>query len=153
VKIKLDENLPDDLASLLRAAEDDVSTVTEEGLAGCDDPPVLQAASAENRVLMSFDLGFADIRRYPAGAHAGIVVFRLKDQRWKTLQKPGERKGGREKGRGEKRGEVQFPSVGPLGGRRCRIDIEPDERHERDERDNATMWRMPFTLAIAGAGK
>jgi predicted nuclease of predicted toxin-antitoxin system len=73
VKIKLDENLPDDLAVLLRAAEYDVSAVTEEGLAGYDDPPVLEAATAEDRVLVSFDLGFADIRRYPQGTHAGIV--------------------------------------------------------------------------------
>jgi len=88
VKIKLDENLPDDLASLLRAADFDVATVAEEGMAGYDDPPVLQAATAEDRVLMSFDLGFADVREYPPGAHAGIVVFRLKDQRWETLKKP-----------------------------------------------------------------
>jgi predicted nuclease of predicted toxin-antitoxin system len=88
VKIKLDENLPDDLASLLRAADYDVSTLPKEKLAGYDDPPVLEAASAEDRGLMSFDLGFADIRRYQPGAHAGIVVFRLKDQRWKTLEKP-----------------------------------------------------------------
>jgi predicted nuclease of predicted toxin-antitoxin system len=88
VKIKLDENSPGDLASLLRAADYDVSTVPEEGLRGYDDQPVLAAARAEDRVLMSFDLGFADIRRYPQGAHAGIVVFRLKDQRWKTLEKP-----------------------------------------------------------------
>lgn len=88
MKIKLDENLPDDLAALLRAAEYDVATVAEEGMAGYDDPPVLQAATAEHRVLMSFDLGFADIREYPPGTHAGIVVFRLEDQRWTALEKP-----------------------------------------------------------------
>jgi len=48
----------------------------------------LEAATAEDRVLMSFDLGFADIRRYPPGSHTGVVVFRFKDQRWKTWQKP-----------------------------------------------------------------
>jgi predicted nuclease of predicted toxin-antitoxin system len=88
VKIKLDENLPDDLTALLRSAEYEVATVAEEGLAGHDDPPVLKAATAEDRILMSFDLGFADIREYPPGTHGGIVVFRLRDQRWKTLQKP-----------------------------------------------------------------
>lgn len=88
MKIKIDENLPDDLARLLRDAHYDVATVEEEALAGYDDPPVLQAATAEDRILMSFDLGFADIRKYPPGTHAGIVVFRLTDQRWKTLQKP-----------------------------------------------------------------
>jgi Domain of unknown function (DUF5615) len=52
VKIKIDENLPDDLALLLRAAEYDVATVEEEGLAGYDDPPVLKAATAEDRILL-----------------------------------------------------------------------------------------------------
>lgn len=88
MKVKLDENLPSDLAELLRAAGIDVSTVKDEGLAGHADPAVLRAATAENRVLMSFDRGFADIRQYRPGTHGGIVVFRLKDQRWKTLQTP-----------------------------------------------------------------
>lgn len=91
MKVKLDENLPADLGELLRTAGYDVASVTEEGLAGHDDPPVLQAATGEDRTLMSFDRGFADIRRYPPGTHAGIVVFRLNDQRWRTLQTPARR--------------------------------------------------------------
>jgi predicted nuclease of predicted toxin-antitoxin system len=71
--------MPLDLGELLRKADHDVVTVAEEGLAGCDDPPVLQAATAEARILMTYDTDFADIRRYPPGTHAGIVVFRLKD--------------------------------------------------------------------------
>ncbi len=59
-----------------------------EGLAGHEDPPVLKAATDEGRVLLTFDLDFADIRHYPPGSHAGIVVFRLHDQRWATLQDP-----------------------------------------------------------------
>jgi hypothetical protein len=39
-------------------------------------------------VLTTFDTDFADIRRYPPGTHAGIVVFRLRDQRWRALQQP-----------------------------------------------------------------
>ena len=88
MKIKLDENLPADLRELLHTAKHDTATVSEQGLAGCDDPPILQAATAEGRILMTFDTDFADIRRYPPGTHAGIVVFRLRDQRWKTLQRP-----------------------------------------------------------------
>jgi hypothetical protein len=33
-------------------------------------------------------LDFADIRRFPPGSHGGVVVFRLRDQRWKTLKRP-----------------------------------------------------------------
>ena len=88
MRFKLDENMPADLAALLRQAGHDVADVTEEGLNGEDDQPVLSAATAENRVLLTFDLDFADIRHYPPGTHAGIVVFRLQDQRWNTLQGP-----------------------------------------------------------------
>lgn len=30
----------------------------------------------------------ADIRQYPVGTHAGLVVFRLRDQRWAALEGP-----------------------------------------------------------------
>lgn len=88
MKFKLDENMPADLAALLHAEGHDAVDVADEGLSGADDPPVLAAAAKEGRILLTFDLDFADIRQYPPGSHAGIVVFRLRDQRWKTLGKP-----------------------------------------------------------------
>ena len=88
MKIKLDENLPTALAELLRAAGYDAMTVADEGLGGVKDPNLLHVATSENRVLLTFDLDFADIRRYPVGSHAGIVVFRLHDQRWLMLEQP-----------------------------------------------------------------
>jgi predicted nuclease of predicted toxin-antitoxin system len=86
VKFKLDENMPADLEDRLRDDGHDAESVVGE-----DDPPVLAAANAEGRILMTFDLDFADIRHYPPGTHAGIVVFRLEDQRWKTLEDPVDR--------------------------------------------------------------
>ena len=91
MKLKLDENLPTALAELLRHAGHDVCTVPEEHLSGADDPPVLTAATQEGRVLLTFDTDFADIRKYPPGTHAGIVVFRLRDQRWPSLERPARR--------------------------------------------------------------
>jgi predicted nuclease of predicted toxin-antitoxin system len=88
LNFKLDENMPADLATHLREAGHEVANVVEEGLGGEDDPPVLTAATAEGRILLTFDLDFADVRHYPPGTHAGIVVFRLHDQRWRTLQGP-----------------------------------------------------------------
>jgi predicted nuclease of predicted toxin-antitoxin system len=64
VRFKLDENLPNDLADYLRDAGHEVSDVLEEGLGGEDDPLVLRAAKKERRVLMTFDLDFADIRSF-----------------------------------------------------------------------------------------
>jgi predicted nuclease of predicted toxin-antitoxin system len=91
VKFKLDENMPTDLATMLRQEGHDITDVIEEGLAGEDDRPVLQEAARENRILVTFDLDFADIRTFPPGSHAGIVVFRLQDQRWCCLESPARR--------------------------------------------------------------
>ena len=88
MKDKLDENIPADLASRLRQDGHDVASVAEEGLGREDDPPVLKAATNEGRILMTFDLDFADVRQYPPGSHGGIVVFRLHDQRWSSLEGP-----------------------------------------------------------------
>ncbi len=91
MKVKLDENMPAAMATLLRDAGHDVSTVADQGLGGAGDPQVLQAAVNEGRLLITFDLHFADVRRYPAGSHAEIVVFRLQDQRWVMLERPARR--------------------------------------------------------------
>ena len=88
MRVKLDENMPADLASRLRRDGHDVASVVEEGLGGEDDPSVLKAATNEGRILMTFYLDFADVRHYPPGSHGGIVVFRLHDQRWSSLQEP-----------------------------------------------------------------
>ena len=88
MKIKLDENLPRALEDLLVAGGHDVTTVPQEALGGSNDPRVLNAATGEDRLLMTFDLDFADIRQYPVGSHAGVVVFRLHDQRWSVLEQP-----------------------------------------------------------------
>ena len=80
MKFKLDENLPVSSAAILARAGHDVDTVGEEGLSGAPDPDVVAAATAAGRVLISLDVGLADIRAYSPGSHAGIVVLRLTDQ-------------------------------------------------------------------------
>jgi predicted nuclease of predicted toxin-antitoxin system len=80
VKFKLDENLPVSSAAILASAGHDVDTVGQEGLSGAPDPDVVVAATAAGRILISLDVGLADIRAYPPGSHAGIVVLRLTDQ-------------------------------------------------------------------------
>jgi predicted nuclease of predicted toxin-antitoxin system len=92
VKIKLDENMLQALVHLLCSAGHDVSTVAEEDLSGEEDPLILEWATEEDRLLITFDVGFGDVRAYPMGSHAGVVVvFRLSDQRWAVLKSPVER--------------------------------------------------------------
>jgi predicted nuclease of predicted toxin-antitoxin system len=80
VRIKLDENLPLSAATVLAERGHDVDTVIAEGLTGAPDADIVAAASAAARLLLTLDRGLGDIRRYPPGSHAGIVVVRPADQ-------------------------------------------------------------------------
>jgi predicted nuclease of predicted toxin-antitoxin system len=80
VKFKIDENLPIDIAKLLRAASHDAVTVTEQGLIGEDDRRIIDLCLAEERALVTLDLDFSDVRSYPPEQYAGIVVLRVRSQ-------------------------------------------------------------------------
>ncbi|MFO1265464.1 MAG: DUF5615 family PIN-like protein [Rubrivivax sp.] len=80
MKFKLDENLSPSLADLFTAAGHDAHSIVAQGLGGAPDPAVLTRCTQESRVLVTFDLDFANIQAYPPGAHAGILVLRLSSQ-------------------------------------------------------------------------
>lgn len=79
MKVKLDENLPAELADLLSAGGNDVHTVRGESLAGRDDGAIFRAAAGEGRMLLTQDLDFSDLRRFAPGTHPGLVLVRLRD--------------------------------------------------------------------------
>lgn len=74
---KVDENLPVEVAELLRADGHDALSVVEQGLAGSGDGRLRAVIQAERRALLTLDLGFADIRTHPPEEFSGLVVFRL----------------------------------------------------------------------------
>ena len=85
MRFKLDENLPYRAADTFVDAGHDADTVYDEDLAGQPVEVVLAAAVCENRVLVTLDLDFSDLRAYPIGTHCGIVVLRpLDDSRAAT---------------------------------------------------------------------
>ena len=75
-RFKLDENVPRDAAALLRAAGHDVHSVSDEKLEGGSDTQLLDMCRKEDRVLITLDLDFADIRVYRPSDSAGIWVLR-----------------------------------------------------------------------------
>jgi hypothetical protein len=68
MKIKLDENLPHQLAALLADLGHQVHTVFEERLVGRDDMDIGEAAQRESRFLITQDLDFSDARRFAPGS-------------------------------------------------------------------------------------
>jgi predicted nuclease of predicted toxin-antitoxin system len=80
MRFKLDENLPFEATDKLRAAGHDAQTVQQQNLAGKPDQAIAAVCLGEQRVILSLDLDFADVRSYPPHEHAGIIVFRLHSQ-------------------------------------------------------------------------
>ena len=78
--LKLDENIPDLVAEILRTAGHDAALARDERLAGVADEALLGEAITEARALVTFDLHFSDIRRHDPTGTPGIVVLRLRDQ-------------------------------------------------------------------------
>jgi Domain of unknown function (DUF5615) len=80
VTVKPGENLPASAAATLAGAGHDAGTVPGEGLTGAAGPDVVSAATGAGRILVFVDVGLGDIRAYPPGGHAGIVVLGVPDQ-------------------------------------------------------------------------
>ena len=80
MRVKLDENVTHAAVGVFTARGHDVHTIPDEGLVGHADESVWAACVAEHRILVTFDLGFGDLRAYPP-SHPGVVVLRLPDQR------------------------------------------------------------------------
>ena len=76
MKLKLDENLSRHLKPLLTRVGHDVLTAADENLLSCSDTEIAAAALREERMLLTLDVEFADLRKYPPGSHPGIILFR-----------------------------------------------------------------------------
>jgi predicted nuclease of predicted toxin-antitoxin system len=80
LKLKADENISARVIQLLRERGHDVATVPDEHLVGATDRSLAEAAASEDRILITLDRGFADVRR-PPGTHPGIVEVHARDLR------------------------------------------------------------------------
>ena len=80
MRFKIDENLPVETAGILQQAGHDAETVHSEKLTGANDQRLSVVCQNEHRVLITLDIGFADIRTYPPNELPGIIVVRSKRQ-------------------------------------------------------------------------
>jgi len=75
MKLKLDENIGDRGAELLRAVGHDVATVRAQGLGGTTDENLFAVCARERRVLITLDHDFGQVLRFPPEQSAGIVIL------------------------------------------------------------------------------
>jgi predicted nuclease of predicted toxin-antitoxin system len=80
VRFKVDENLPAEAAAELRNGGHEADTVLDEGLAGAADAELAATIQREGRALVTLDVDFGNLKRYPPSDFAGIVVLRLRNQ-------------------------------------------------------------------------
>ena len=76
MKFKLDENLGLSVAQVLRDAGHDVSTVYDQRLHGATDEAIYDICRHEQRCLVTLDLDFGNVLRFPPEPTAGIIVLR-----------------------------------------------------------------------------
>jgi predicted nuclease of predicted toxin-antitoxin system len=76
VKFKLDENLSPHSASILRESGYEADTVIQEGLGAASDTDLFAARIREQRCLVTLDLDFANVTRFPPHEAAGVAVLR-----------------------------------------------------------------------------
>ncbi len=77
MKWKLDENLGSRTVHLFLQAGHDAETVLQEKLSGATDETLYQVCVREDRCLLTLDIDFADVLRFPPHRTAGIAVMRL----------------------------------------------------------------------------
>lgn len=77
MRLKLDENLGDSIASLIRGRGHDVESVASQHLLGCPDKTLIELCNSERRTLVSLDKEFGSPLIYPPHRYAGVVLIRL----------------------------------------------------------------------------
>ena len=77
MKFKLDENFGTRTQQLFKDAGHQVKTVREEGLSGGTDQRLYEICGEENLCLVTLDLDFSNVMRFPPEKGKGIAVIRV----------------------------------------------------------------------------
>jgi len=77
MKFKLDENFGTRTQHIFRDAGHDIHTVRDERLQGCPDANLFKICRAEQRCLVTLDMDFSDVTRFPPEQTGGIAVIRV----------------------------------------------------------------------------
>ncbi|MCC6461854.1 MAG: DUF5615 family PIN-like protein [Saprospiraceae bacterium] len=75
-RLKLDENFSPKMCVHFEAAGYNTHSVVDENLGGADDWDIYKVIQAEQRCLITFDLDFCNMLRFPSGPTKGIIVIR-----------------------------------------------------------------------------
>lgn len=80
LRVKVDEDLPEDVAAVFAEAGYAVATVRSQGWGGLLDEELWARVQAEGCWLVTADKEFGDVRKYRPGSHAGVVLIRADNE-------------------------------------------------------------------------
>jgi len=76
LRFLVDASVPKSVVRCVLDLGHDVRDVRDILPNGTGDPAVFRSAQDEGRILVTHDLGFANIIAYPPGSHAGLIAIR-----------------------------------------------------------------------------
>lgn len=77
MRFKLDENFGTRTQQIFRKAGHKVKTVRDQRLQGCSDREIFQTVCSERYCLVTLDLDFSDVTRFPPAEANGLVILRV----------------------------------------------------------------------------
>ncbi len=77
MNFKLDENFGTRAQQIFADTDHGVKTVRDQGLQGSSDRKLYELCCSEKYCLVTLDLDFSDVTRFPPSNSSGIVVFRM----------------------------------------------------------------------------
>jgi len=79
MRFLIDANMPRSIIALVTNLGHEVEFARDIGLGAAPDQEIAARAQASGAALLTRDLDFADVRRYPPALYSGIIVLRLPD--------------------------------------------------------------------------
>jgi len=80
MRLFCDQNIMRETVGFLRQLGHDVVSTREVDLQDAVDSEILAFAVREERILLTHNSDFGDLRLFPPGTHSGIIRLRIKDQ-------------------------------------------------------------------------
>jgi predicted nuclease of predicted toxin-antitoxin system len=78
--IVIDEDIHRSISEPLKRLGHRVMDIRDYGLRGSEDEEIFQFAQHNKAVLLSGDLGFSNILRFPLGTHWGIIIIKFPNE-------------------------------------------------------------------------
>ncbi len=80
MKVKIDEDLPEQVADVFSSHGHDATTVRIQGWSGMPDDELWSRSQAEGRTLVTADKGLADLRQYRPSYDTATILLRLREE-------------------------------------------------------------------------